>query len=225
VKLDRKLMSYAAGAAGAVAAGLAATESADAAIVVSPGFDFGVASTNHINFDQSGIEEFNLGHERANNNPDTDRVILKEPQNGAMGEGYVVGDNPFPAALPAGTLIGPDSTYGAAFFNNTSNQLADEDFNNDNVKDDTLTGNFLVDNVRGNPQYLGVRFKVNDAGDDRYGWVGVDFTNADDLTGVVTGYAYDDTGAPIEAGAVPEPASGLALLALGAAGLLRRKRA
>jgi len=223
VKLDRKLMAYAAGAA---AAGFAGAESADAAIVASPGSDFGVGNTVAINFDHSGIEEFNVGHERANNNVSTDRVILKEPQNGAMGEGYVIdsANNNFPAALPAGTTIGPDSEYGNGFLSNTSNQLVDEDFNNDNTRDDALTGNFPADSITGNTRYLGVRFKLNDTGDDRYGWIGIDITNPDDLTGRVTGFAYEDTGAAIQAGAVPEPA-GLSLLALGAVGLLRRKRA
>jgi hypothetical protein len=39
----------------------------------------------------------------------------------------------------------------------------------------------------------------------------------------VTGYAYENNGEPITAGAVPEPA-GLALLALGAPALLRRRQ-
>jgi PEP-CTERM motif-containing protein len=234
VKLDRKVMAY---AAGAVAASMACAESADAAIVASPGFNFGIDSANKINFDNSGKEEFNFGHERAKTTPvppatvgdpipTTDRLILKEPENGAMGEGYVVNfdNNNFPTPLAAGTLIGPDSTFDNKFFNNASNQIADEDFDNNTVRDDPLVTNFSVDDVVGNTQYIGVRFKVNDAGEDHYGWIGVDITNSDDLTGRVTGYAYNDVaGEGIDAGAVPEPA-GLALLAIGAAGLIRRKR-
>ena len=227
MNLDRKLVAYAAGAA---VAGIAGAQSAEAAIVYTAGpLPFGIDQTVDINFDQNGAtqRDFAIGHERdTGGNAGTDRVLLKEDDNGVNNEGYVSNSelNPFPSALPAGTLIGPDSEYNAGFLNHLSDQLADEDFNNDNVQDETLSGNFLVDNTQGNVQYLGVRFRVNDEGDDRFGWIGIDFTNADDLTGVVTGYAYEDTGAAIEAGAVPEPSAGLALLAVGAAGLLRRKR-
>ena len=102
MNLDRKLMLY---AAGAVAAGAAGTQSADAAVVYSPGFSFGVGDTEAINFDNSGVEEFNLGHERANNNASTDRLILKDPTGGGS-EGYVIDPtvgNLFPVPLAAGS--------------------------------------------------------------------------------------------------------------------------
>jgi hypothetical protein len=222
--------------AGAVAAGAAAT-SADAAVVYSPGFSFAVADTKAIDFDHNGLEEFNLGHERtgegAAQEPNTDRLILKDKTEGGS-EGYLIDPdntfNIFPAPLAAGAVIGPDQLYGQLFNNNSGNRIVDEDSNNNNVVDDGVNDiptqtNFAIDNIVGNPQYLGVRFKLNNEGDDRYGYIGIDITNAADLTGVVTSFAYEDTGAAIEAGAVPEPSSGLALLALGAAGVLRRKRA
>ena len=60
--------------------------------------------------------------------------------------------------------------------------------------------------------------------DLHYGWIGLDITDQANLTGVVTGYAYNDAAdGPILAGEVPEP-SGLALLSLGAVGVLKRRK-
>ena len=69
------------------------------------------------------------------------------------------------------------------------------------------------------PLYIGVQF---DPGDGyHYGWIGVTRSGLD-LD--VSGWAYEQTaGVPIEAGAVPEPGT-LCLLAVGAVGLLRRRR-
>jgi hypothetical protein len=218
-------MAYAAGA-GAAAAALAGAHSADAAVVANTtGIPFGVGSTTDIDFNGDGTADFKIGHERQTaGDTNTDRVLLKE--NASHNDGYVVdfGNNPFPSALTAGTTIGPDSTFNAQFNNNVANQIADDDKNDDGIPDDPRVTNFPVDNVVGNTRYAGVRFRIDPAGPDLYGWIGIDITNADDLTGTITGFGFEDTGEAIQAGQVPEPA-GLGLLALGAVGLLRRKRA
>ena len=88
-------------------------------------------------------------------------------------------------------------------------------------------GNFTTTGV----SYLGFDF-TNAAGQTRYGWIQVSFNasnyaaNTSALT--ILRFAYDNTGAPIVTGAVPEPNEmALGCLAAGAAGLAvwRRKRA
>lgn len=202
MNLDRKLRAYTAAAAAAAVG--AVSQSADAAIVSSPGFSFGVGSTNNINFDNAGNEEYVIGHRTGPN-----RVQLLKDDQTIDANAYVLGPGSHPAALTAGTTIGPGSTFGNNYDATLANQ-ADG------------SGNFLVDNIDGNPQYVGVRFQFADPGPTFFGWIGVDITNATDLTGEVTGFAYEDTGGAIDAGVVPEPAA-LALLALGAPFLLSRR--
>src|SRR4051794_31876833 len=203
MNLNRKLAAYAAAVA---AAGLATVESADGAIIASPGFTFGSSSTNNINFDNSGAEEYQLGHRTGPN-----RVSLLKDSNALSTNAYAVtAANAQPAALSLGAPIGPASTFSTTYDADLANQ-------------GTGAGNFLVDNITGNAQYLGLKFQLTSGGPTYFGWIGVDITNATALTGQVTGFAYDNTGAPIPAGAIPEP-SGLALLALGAPFLLMRRR-
>jgi len=72
----------------------------------------------------------------------------------------------------------------------------------------------------GQQTYLGVRFDLGSG--DQYGWIGVVRTGPD-LDAFAWGYETDP-GVPIEAGAlVPEPGS-LAMLAVGAAAMARRRR-
>ncbi|MCW1914905.1 PEP-CTERM sorting domain-containing protein [Luteolibacter sp. GHJ8] len=68
--------------------------------------------------------------------------------------------------------------------------------------------------------YIGFSFTTNDSDGPYFGWLLIEVT-ANNPGGVVTGWAFEDTGAPILTGAVPEPSS---LLLFGLAPLLLRRR-
>lgn len=79
---------------------------------------------------------------------------------------------------------------------------------------------FIIDSgvtnwTPGTTGYAG--FFFNDGATDIYGWVEMDFS-ADSSTFTVLQYAYDDSGAAIQVGAIPEPSTAL-LLGLGLVGL------
>ena len=107
MNLSKKLVAYSAGAA---AAGLTAAESADAAIVAGPGFDFVSGSTTNINLDNAGNEEYVLGHRSGPN-----RVQLLKDDQTIDANAYVAGAGNNPGALAANTLIGPGSTFANAY--------------------------------------------------------------------------------------------------------------
>lgn len=73
------------------------------------------------------------------------------------------------------------------------------------------------------PGYIGFRFDPAGGSNWNYGWLHVDDVAGDWSSYHVSGYAYEDNGSPISAGAVPEPSS-IALLALGAAGIRALRR-
>src|SRR3954447_27070494 len=100
--LDRKLVVYGA----ASVAAMAAAGSAQADIVFTPGFTFGSGSTNNINFDHAGAEEYQLGHRTGPN-----RVSLLKDVNALSTNAYeVLAGSGNPAALAFGAMIGPAAT-------------------------------------------------------------------------------------------------------------------
>jgi hypothetical protein len=135
----------------------------------------------------------------------TNPVLVKSSAAGAGGADV--------AMLPSGAGIGPSSTF--------IGQPAQFGFMNNNTVGDWVgTGS----------GYMGIRFTeagVN-GGAPMYGWVQISKTIAGDPprggpTGITfVDWAYDNGGAAIAAGNVPEPSS-LALLAVGAVGVCVRR--
>jgi len=80
----------------------------------------------------------------------------------------------------------------------------------------------------GSTGYIGFRFDPESVAGVQtwYGWAQMSIGNNVDTNGSVVSWAYDDSGAGITVGAIPEPSS-LAALAMGAVGLLtiRQRRA
>ena len=210
-------------AATAAAAGLAAADDASAAIIVKTvpqtanfdgGFDYSV--------DANDSNELNFTNASENGGADQ-RYYLK---NFNAGETFQYAATPVASdfagtnlqvrSFADGELIGPTATFSS------DGGDADAMNYNNNLAGTPGGGLFPTD---GSTSYIG--FQFNPTGTQTvYGYIGVQLTTPDtNGTLTVVNSAYDDTGAAIAAGdtgVVPEP-TGLALLALGAAGLLRRK--
>jgi len=70
----------------------------------------------------------------------------------------------------------------------------------------------------GENKMFGMSFKLEGGSQGRvYGWIAVE--KISQAAGKVTAWGYEDDGTKIKVGAIPEPVSGLALLALGVAGI------
>jgi hypothetical protein len=74
----------------------------------------------------------------------------------------------------------------------------------------------------GSEGYLGFRLTENDGDGAYYGWMRVIFSN-DGNSGTIIDWAYDNTGAPITVGVVPE-SSGIMLGGLGGLMMVLRRR-
>lgn len=83
-------------------------------------------------------------------------------------------------------------------------------------------GNGAGQFASGTEGYLGFSFTENDGNGPYYGWMRVVFSNAGG-TGTIVDWAYDNTGAPISVGVVPEP-SAMMLGGIGALALAFRRR-
>jgi hypothetical protein len=156
-------------------------------------------------------------------------------RNDANNSAYVINgaQGSYPAALTAGTLIGPASTFDFQESDNfqgsgkwiRANRLIDED----HTQIDQMLGGRPASGVQvpsngpnfvglgGQVRYLGVKMELNNSGVENYGWIGVRILNEADATGELVGYGYETIpGVPIGAGQVPEPGSGV----LGLSGLV-----
>jgi hypothetical protein len=163
--------------------------------------------------------------------------------NDANQSAYVINPNvqgSYPAALTAGTPIGPLSSFDFQEGDNfqasgkwiRANRLIDED----QTQIDQVLGGRPASGVQvpfngpnfvglaGQVRYLGLKMDLNDfnsadaPGLYSYGWIGIRITNEADATGEVVGYAYETIpGVPIVAGNVPEPTSLVTALIGGAA--------
>jgi hypothetical protein len=124
--------------------------------------------------------------------------IFPNPNSGATRGNGIVAPTPGSAsasALNPGDLVGPAQSYATAEL--------------------TLLPN-------GNPTMIGIRFSGNDAL-IHYGWARIRNSNNPLVAGTILDWGWENqAGVPIRAFLVPE-ASSLALLAVGAVGLLRRR--
>lgn len=200
-RLDKHFAACAAVAGAAVAVG-----SADAAVVWSGIVNINVPSTTsgvylNVVTGTTGTSSSLAGWDI---NPwgSTSLSFFNSTTSGQTQRTDMVGTGSTASNLAAGTLISGAST----FTNNTGVQ--------------STTGL----NLSSSNNLFGFKFWHEAAGAYRYGWVRLQLgSNGGVQPRNIVEYAYEDSGAGIQAGAVPGPA-GLAALALGAIGVRSRRR-
>ena len=272
--LDARLAAYLT-AAGAVGAAMA-SEAQAVIVYNTTVQAFGINGAVPIDFNSDNQIDFELDHDRidlggGNNvdflqldkndtngaspgeNPCPINVFDTFPPNGTFlnntaDAGYVTSgtQGDYPAALSAGTPIGPAASFDFQEADNfagsgktiRANRLIDEDAGQvdqaicglagSQVQVPTNGPNFL--GLGGDVAYLGVKMHMADdpATTDShvtYGWIGVRITDEATATGEVVGWAYESSGGAIHAGEIPEPATIISALggAMLAACFLRRR--
>lgn len=193
---------------------LANSETRLTAYTIAAAASAAMASTSSAEIVYSGLQNISIGQFFSQNlNLDGDAY------NDILLKNYVFGGGNYQGAyvnFAPGKLVGFTSGFGYV----TKLSLGST------IGPATATGPFQASLAYGanNPNaqfnnatdaYIGLGF--SSAPNFYYGWIRVDIDNAAG-TFLVKDWAYEDTGAPIGAGVVPEPSS-LGLLALGAAGL------
>jgi hypothetical protein len=211
-RLDGHFVACSAVAAAAAMGGVA--QNADAAIVHSGAVNLNVASTTnglYLNVVTGQINEpGNTGGASVPGwdiNPYSSGAMNMFNNSNTPGGTYIVGGGTglAPANMPAGSPVGAAGPFGGGVI--------------------PTTGTFPF-NLNSSNNLVGFRF-VNEANGNQvhYGWFRVSLAGTTTAQPrAVVEYAYEDVaGAAIPAGAIPAPGS-LALLALGAAGLMGRRR-
>jgi hypothetical protein len=205
--------------AGGIAAGLAgvAASKSQADVIYTPDSATVNSSTTStsagIDFNGDGTDEFTINYDSSNG--------LTLQKNNDTGEYDASASPGVVAALHYGDSI-DSSDASTSFPFSTPPKKGPAELNNG----DGSSGQF-VDSNPPTVQYIGVSVEPSGGSATTvYGWIGFEVTDdssLQNLSGIVTGYAYDSSGNSITAGEVPEPTS-LALLAAGAIGLLAYRR-
>jgi len=214
--LDRHLANSTAIVAAGVAgvATVAVSQSTEAAIVYNnnAGAGWNIPTTSagiYVNFSSGVVATTPAGapgwdlnpwgssgyNNWASNSAEASNGII---QNFTGGTSATLMDN-----IPTGTTIDGSWSYGRTSSNESTGPTA-----------------FLLNSSN---NLIGIRFLNNTTNALNFGWARISLsTSTTAQPRTLVEYAYDDTGAAIAAGVVPEPAS-IGLLALGAVGLLKRR--
>lgn len=211
LSLDRHFAAI--GAAAAAVTGLGVAQQADAGLVYSGVVNLNIPVTTagiYLNVVTGVAATTPAGSPGWDLNPWGTSSLFHYANNAASpNDGVITGFAGGTSAtlvdnLPTGTPIDGSATYSR-------------------ISNSETTGP-TVFNFNSSNNLIGFRFQNEGTGQLNYGWARYSLSGAlNAAPRAVVEYAYDDTGAGVQAGIVPEP-TGLALLAAGALGLVARRR-